>query len=123
MAHIIQAKLATTRPTCSHELLDHFVPAFESYHGVECPRAVALVTVDADGMGRTLIIDQDWIDFARSARDVNPELIEGLDVPASAILGMVPGFPDDWPAPDRRQSHWSLSSDGVMVLVPDGPPA
>ncbi len=44
----------------------------------------------------TLAVDAEWLRFARSIGEEHPGLMEDLELPASVLLAVVPGWQDDW---------------------------
>ncbi len=51
-----------------------------------------VVRLEARTGRATLVLDSAWVDLALDAREVDPALLEGLEVPPEAIVA----FYDDW---------------------------
>ncbi len=84
--------------------------------GRSCPERVALVTLGDAGRTATLILDHEWIELASQARDVDASLLDDFELPAAAVVAVVPGRPSQWRSFDVADIRWSADPDGVLVI-------
>jgi hypothetical protein len=58
--------------------------------------SVVLVEIIQNGRRRTLLVDVDYLRLARTAYRMDRSLVDGIDLPRSALLGIAALWPEDW---------------------------
>ncbi len=113
---IVESVDAADLTEAGHRLAPLAALIMERREGFD-PSNVFLAWIRRGHQRSTLVLDGGWIDLLRHTDLHNPDLLDGLGIPPSALAAIVPGWPGEFGDLVFDAESWIHRPDGVLISV------